>query len=117
MRRYREMDEETPGRRLSPWLVGGLIAGGVLFLGSILVLFLLLVTLMGSGGGSGGSRSQRDWDNAQCPLCKHTFRIPEEHRGTTAELTRHYHCPNCDVSSPVRWLYRKDAGSARSRRQ
>lgn len=43
--------------------------------------------------------------NAQCPTCDFEFNIPEVHRGTVAEWTREYRCPNCNIPSPPNWLY------------
>jgi hypothetical protein len=46
--------------------------------------------------------------NARCvvPGCRYEFCIPEEHRGTAAELTRTYRCPNCNVGAPPATLYK-----------
>jgi ssDNA-binding Zn-finger/Zn-ribbon topoisomerase 1 len=47
--------------------------------------------------------------NARCPTCGRRFHIAEEHRGTIAEYTREYPCPNCGTSWPAKFLYDSNA--------
>jgi hypothetical protein len=74
---------------------------------------VLLVVLVCAGGGAllfGIGILASSSNNAKCPACGRQFHIAEEHRGTIAEWTRDYRCPNCGSDWPAGLLYRtKDA--------
>lgn len=90
-----DCEDDRPRPRL-PWVLLGVGVGGA----AVLCLLLGACLLVGLGGSALP-------DNARCPACNREFRIPEEHRGTVAEATRRYACPNCGASSPPAWLYKE----------
>jgi len=88
------------------------------FIAATLVFMLLVIggTLMHLDYVSARERAEeerarekeppRPKHNAKCLLCNRSWDIPEEHRGTIAEETREYGCPNCGQRMPAGILYK-----------
>lgn len=76
----------------------------------VVLLVGLVVVMLGCGGAvtsppAAKEEPAKPKHNAMCILCKTKYSIPEEHRGTVAEWTREYPCPNCKVSHLAGSLY------------
>jgi hypothetical protein len=105
--RRRRQQRYRPEREVpAATVLGKVLLWLLVFAGGAAGPVVLITMLSGVARGPAPSQHNARQHNARCPLCGERFDIPEKHRGTAAEFTRSYSCPNCGESWPATVLYK-----------